>query len=94
MLPADHGLADGTIIRVLDTPLDGALSASFLNKNVNNFCQADGAGMLLDQNVGIDHEIYKVVTDLAPLIGSDIELVVTATDRNGRTASGSVMVHD
>ena len=48
--------------------------------------------MLLDQNVGIHHQIYKVVTDLAPLIGSDIELVVTATDRNGRTASGSDMV--
>ena len=86
------GLAEGTVSVTLETKLDGVLSASFTNDAVNLFCQDDGTGLFTDQVVGLDAAQYSSNDDLLPLNGSDVELVVTVTDGNGTSQSGSVVI--
>ncbi|NCG20347.1 MAG: hypothetical protein GWP91_15165 [Rhodobacterales bacterium] len=86
------GLTDGTVSVTLDTKLDGVLSATFTNEAVNLFCQDDGTGLFTDQVVGLDATLYSSNDDLFPLNGSDVELVVTVTDSNDKSQSGTVII--
>ena len=76
---------------LLDTYIDGALSASFLNDTAVAYCQEDGSGLMWDLVVGFDADKYTN-DNLIDLHGVEAELVVEATDAEGRSAIASVTV--
>jgi hypothetical protein len=76
---------------VLDTYIDGVLSASFLNDTAVAYCQADGTGLMWDLVVGFDAEKYTN-SNLIDLHGAAAELVVVVTDTDGNVATSSVSV--
>ena len=76
---------------VLDTYIDGTLSASFLNDTAVAYCQADGTGLMWDLVVGFDAEKYTN-ENLIDLHGTVASLVVEAIDADGVAASNSVSV--
>jgi hypothetical protein len=77
---------------LLDTYLDGELAGSFLNETVEVYCQDDGAGLIWGVVVGFDPEIFDTNEDLLALNGEEVQLVVEATDGEGRIASGTADV--
>ena len=76
---------------LLDTYIDGVLSASFLNDTAVAYCQDDGTGLMWDLVVGFDAEKYTN-DNLIDLHGMEAQLVVEATDAEGHTATASVTV--
>ena len=68
------------------------LAGSFLNETVEVYCQDDGTGLIWGVVVGVDPEIYDTNEDLLSLNGEAVELLVEATDSEGRQASGTVDV--
>jgi len=77
---------------LLDTYLGGELAGSFLNETVEVYCQDDGSGLIWGVVVGFDPETYDTNEALLSLNGEEVQLVVEATDGDGRVASGSVDV--
>ena len=86
------GLADGEVSVLLETVIDGELVGSFLNESVTLYCQDDGSGLLWGVVVGFDPEIYSSNDDLLSLDGEVVDLVVTATDTTGNSATGTTPV--
>ena len=79
--------ADAPVDVLLDTEIDGELSASFLNEAITLYCQDDGRGMLWGVNVGFSAEDYPT-SDFSALFGQVADLVVTVTDQEGRSVTG------
>jgi hypothetical protein len=77
---------------LLETRIDGVVVGSFLNETVEVYCQQDGSGLLWDVAVGFDPDDYATNDDLIALDGQAVQLFVEATDRDGKTASGTVDV--
>jgi hypothetical protein len=77
---------------LLETRIDGVVVGSFLNETVEVYCQEEGTGLLWDVAVGFDPEDYATNDDLIALDGQAVQLFVEATDREGKTASGTVDV--
>ena len=77
---------------LLDTYIDGELVGSFLNETVEVYCQDDGSGLIWGVVVGFDPETYDTNEDLLGLDGQDVQLLVEATDSEGRVATGTVDV--
>jgi hypothetical protein len=77
---------------LLETRLDGVMSAKFLNEESVAFCQGPDEALVWDLVVGFDAQAYKAVDDLILLHGAEAELVVEATDTAGLKASDSVFV--
>ena len=77
---------------LLNTYLGGEEAGSFLNETVEVYCQDDGTGLVWGVVVGFDPEIYDTNEDLLSLNGEEVELLVEATDSEGRVATGTVDV--
>jgi hypothetical protein len=86
------GLAAGEVSVLLETVIDGELVGSFLNESVTLYCQDDGSGLLWGVVVGFDPATYSSNDDLLSLDGELVDLVVTATDTTGNSATGSIPV--
>ena len=82
------GLAAGEVSVLLETNIDGELAGSFLNESVTLYCQDDGSGLVWGVVVGFDPETYGSNDDLLSLDGEVVDLVVTATDTEGNSATG------
>jgi hypothetical protein len=76
----------------LATYIDGVQSASFLNENVEIYCQDDGTGLLWGVVVGFDPEEYSTTDDLFRLDGVTTALNVITFGGDGDTAEGWVDV--
>ncbi len=76
----------------LTTFIDGVQSASFLNEDVEIYCQDDGAGLLWGVVVGFDSEEYSSTDDLFRLDGVTTALNVIAYGEDGGVAEGWVDV--
>jgi hypothetical protein len=86
------GLAEGVVSVLLETAIDGEVVGSFLNESVTLYCQDDGTGLLWGVVVGFDPSTYATNDDLLALDGEVVDLVVTATDTSGVSATGTVPV--
>ena len=82
------GLAAGEVSVLLETEIDGVPTGSFLNESVTLYCQDDGSGLLWGVVVGFDPDTYGSNDDLLSLDGEVVDLVVTATDTKGNSATG------
>ncbi len=76
----------------LDTYIDGVLSASFLNEDVEIYCQDDGSGLVWGVVVGFDPVEYSSTDDLFRLDGVTTALNVIAYGADGGVADGWVDV--
>lgn len=83
---------DGPVEVLLETEIEGILSGSFVNLGTNLYCQDDGAGLLWGVVVGFDAETFADPDALITLDGESALLIVAATDVDGHTARGEVMV--
>lgn len=86
------GLAAGEVAVLLETVIDDELAGSFLNESVTLYCQDDGSGLLWGVVVGFDAATYSSNDDLLSLDGEVVDLVVTATDTQGNSAVGTILV--
>ena len=91
-LVVDEGDGNAPLPVLLETYLDGVLSASFTNTGATAYCQEDGTGLVWDLVVGFDRETYNSAEDLIGLQGAEATLRIQATDLEGTTASGEVDV--
>jgi len=82
------GLAAGEVSVLLETEIAGEQVGSFLNESVTLYCQDDGSGLLWGVVVGFDPATYSSNDDLLSLDGQVVDLVVTATDTEGNSATG------
>jgi len=85
-------IADNPVDVLLEVEVDGALQGSYLSEGTQLYCQTDGTGLLWGVAVGFDPKIYQTTTDLLDLDGQQIELLVSATDADGDTASDRITV--
>jgi len=85
---ADDGVAVDVL---LETYLDGELSASFLNTETGLYCQGDGTSLFWGVVVGFDEDKYKT-TNLTELDGKIADLRVVVTDADGNEAEGELSV--
>ncbi len=76
----------------LNTWIDGELSASFLNEDVEIYCQEDGTGLIWGVVVGFDPEAYASTDDLFLLHGLTASLQVVVYGSDGDSAEGWVDV--
>jgi hypothetical protein len=83
---------DGTVDVLLETELDGELSATFVNEGTNLYCQDDGMGLLWGVVVGFSSETFPSPDALIDLDGERATLIVGATDVHGATALSEVEV--
>ena len=77
---------------LLETRLDGEVSASFLNDTAVLYCQDDGTGLVWDLVVGFDQQEYNDVDALVSLHGQEVVLYVVGTDFYGDTAEQTLTV--
>jgi len=83
---------DGVPVDVLlETFLDGELSASFLNTETGLYCQGDGTSLFWGVVVGFDEDKYKT-TNLTELDGKTADLHVVVSDPDGNEAEGNLSV--
>ncbi len=83
---------DGVLIDALvETFLDGELSASFLAEEVSLYCQGDGTSLFWGVVVGFDSSEYNSA-NLTDLDGKIADLRVVATDSEGNSAEGELSV--
>ena len=80
--------ADAAVAVLLDTEIDGQNVGSFLNEEVQLYCQEDGTGLLWGVVVGFDPSTYSSNDDLLALDGEIVDLVVTVTDGRGESGVG------
>jgi len=76
----------------LNTWIDGEESASFLNEDVEIYCQDDGTGLIWGVVVGFDPVEYSTTDDLFRLDGLTTSLQVVAYGQDGDEAEGWVDV--
>jgi hypothetical protein len=83
---------DSPVEVLLETEINGTLSGSFVNLGTNLYCQDDGKGLLWGVVVGFDSDTFADPDALIALDGESALLIVAATDVEGRTARGEVVV--
>ena len=89
---ADSDLPHAPASVELTTYIDGVQSASFLNEDVEIYCQDDGSGLLWGVVVGFDPVEYASTDDLFRLDGVTTALNVIASGGDGGVADGWVDV--
>jgi len=77
---------------LLETALEGNESGSFVNEGTNLYCQDDGMGLLWGVVVGFDPDTFPTPDALIALDGGEALLIVEATDVDGESARGEVLV--
>lgn len=77
---------------LLESRIDGEVSASFLNDTAVLYCQEDGTGLVWDLVVGFDSQEYNDVDALVSLHGQEVELYVVGTDYEGASAEQTLLV--
>ena len=83
---------DDPVEVLLETELEGEESGSFINQGTNLYCQDDGTGLLWGVVVGFDQDVFPTPDALIALDGEEALLIVEATDVDGRSARGEVIV--
>ena len=86
-------MADNVVDVLLEVEHDGENVGSFINEGTNLYCQDDGTGLLWGVVVGFDGDLYPSNDDLLSFDGERVVLVVAATDVEGDTAVGRVLVN-
>ena len=87
----DEETPNADIAVLLETQIDGQVSASFLNDTAVIYCQDDGTGLVWDLVVGFSKDDYGS-DNLVDLDGQVVDLIVEATDVDGVTAGSQVTV--
>jgi hypothetical protein len=85
-------VSDNPVDVLLEVEVEGALLGTYLSEGVQLYCQEDGSGLLWGVAVGFDSKIFQTTTDLLDLDGQQIDLLVSATDVDGETASDQITV--
>ena len=83
----DDDSPNAPVAVLLETIIDGELSAAFLNDTAVIYCQDDGTGLVWDLVVGFDSAEYSTVESLISLHGQSVDLYLEATDVEGVLAS-------
>ncbi|MCP4810147.1 MAG: hypothetical protein GY913_24540 [Proteobacteria bacterium] len=77
---------------LLETRIDGEVSASFVNDTAVLYCQDDETGLVWDLVVGFDSSVYNDVDALVSLHGQEVEMYVVGTDFYGDSAEATLLV--
>ncbi len=87
----DEETPNAPVAVLLETWIDGEVSASFLNDTAVIYCQEDGTGLVWDLVVGFSKDDYGS-SNLVDLDGVTVDLVVEATDEDGVTVGSEVTI--